>query len=110
MPQGAGHLSGLVEIDGDTKGAVSLSAEGFPPIEVNPASLKLESATPGALNVRNISNRVVTLAIDAPTGIVPLGSVTLKPGEVQAVSLLAWPNPHPPSRKISSRFELVSLS
>ncbi len=87
VPQGAGHLSGLVEIDGDTKGAVSLSAEGFPPIEVNPASLKLDSATPGALDVRNISNRVVTLAIDAPTGIVPIGSVTLQPDETRHLAL-----------------------
>ena len=87
VPQGAGHLSGLVEIEGDTKGAVTLSAEGFPPIEVNPASLKLESASPGTLNVSNVSNRVVTLAIGAPTGIVPLGPVTLKPGEGRRLAL-----------------------
>jgi hypothetical protein len=87
LPQGAGHLSGLVEIEGDTKGAVTFSAEGFPPIEVNPPSLKLESASPGTLNVRNVSNRVLTLAIGAPAGIVPLGSVTVKPGEARRLDL-----------------------
>jgi hypothetical protein len=87
VPLGTGHLSGLLEIEGDAKGAVNLSAEGVPPIEVNPPSLKLESGIPGAISVRNISNRVVTVEIGGPTGIAPVGSVTLKPDEARHLTV-----------------------
>jgi hypothetical protein len=111
VPQGAGHLSGLVEIEGDTKGAVTLSGEVFAPIEVNPTSLKLESGTPGALNIKNISNRVVTLAMDSPSGIVPPDSVTLKPDEVRQLALrLATSAPAFAERPLSIRVGEFTLT
>ena len=84
VPLGTGHLSGLLEIEGDAKGARELICGRGPAHRSEPAitqagTLELR----GAISVRNISNRVVTVEIGVPTGIAPVGSVTLKPDEAR---------------------------
>ncbi len=87
MPQGVGHLEGVLEIAGDAKGGITLSAESVSPLEVTPRSLKLGSGSAGTLNVRNLSNRSLPVDFDLPRGIVSVAPVTLKPDEAREVSL-----------------------
>ncbi|HEY5954127.1 MAG TPA: hypothetical protein VIT18_07170, partial [Terrimicrobiaceae bacterium] len=79
MPQGVGHLEGILEIAGDAKGGITLSAESVSPFEVTPRSLKLGSGSAGTLNIRNLSNRPLPVDFDLPHGVVNVAPVTLKP-------------------------------
>ena len=86
-PHGSGDLSGFLEIAGDAKGAITLSAEAFAPIEVAPRSLKLGVGNASPLSIKNVSGRTVAVEIGLPNGIVPPGSLTLKADESRDVPL-----------------------
>lgn len=86
-PQGVGHLEGILEIAGDAKGGITLSAESISPVEVTPQSLKLGSGSAGTLNVRNLSNRALPVDFEVPRGIANVAPLTLKPDEAREVAL-----------------------